>query len=146
MASDVNKAFLLDKDEFVRLSLSKILQKYGFQVEEISDLSELEPLKKEASRSLVLADVELEALQQWAPLIQKWKTHFIFMSPQITEESGTFLKNLGIRRMIKKPVEPEALKKAIRNLCPGRAKARGACAGPERRKGSRSLKKGGEET
>jgi len=30
-------AFILDKDEFVRLSLNKILKKYGFQTEEIED-------------------------------------------------------------------------------------------------------------
>ncbi len=35
-------AFILDKDEFVRLSLSKILSKYGFEVEEMEDLSQLE--------------------------------------------------------------------------------------------------------
>ena len=35
-------AFIIDKDEFVRLSLNKILNKYGFQVEEIDDFSQLE--------------------------------------------------------------------------------------------------------
>ena len=34
-------AFILDKDEFVRLSLNKILKKYGFHVEEIEDFSQL---------------------------------------------------------------------------------------------------------
>jgi hypothetical protein len=39
-------AFILDKDEFVRLSLNKILKKYGFQTEEIEDFSQLEKRKK----------------------------------------------------------------------------------------------------
>ena len=34
-------AFILDKDEFVRLSLNKILNKYGFRVEEIEHFSQL---------------------------------------------------------------------------------------------------------
>ena len=40
-------AFIIDKDQFVRLSLNKILKKYGFQVEEVEDFSELEMRKKD---------------------------------------------------------------------------------------------------
>jgi ActR/RegA family two-component response regulator len=42
-------AFILDKDEFFRLSLKKILEKYGFHVEEIEDFSQLEKRKKDLS-------------------------------------------------------------------------------------------------
>ena len=47
-------AFILDKDEFVRLSLNKILKKYGFQVEEIEDFSQLEKRKKEIEGGMIL--------------------------------------------------------------------------------------------
>jgi len=42
MSERVKWAFVIDRDEFVRLSLNKILQKYGFQVVEIEDFSQLE--------------------------------------------------------------------------------------------------------
>jgi len=45
MKEKLRWAFILDKDEFVRLSLNKILKKYGFQTEEIEDFSQLEKRK-----------------------------------------------------------------------------------------------------
>ena len=45
MKEKLKWAFILDKDEFVRLSLNKILKKYGFQTEEIEDFSQLEKRK-----------------------------------------------------------------------------------------------------
>jgi len=56
-------AFILDKDEFVRLSLNKILKKYGFQTEEIEDLSQLEKRKKDVDGGMILADVEMDVLE-----------------------------------------------------------------------------------
>jgi len=138
-------AFILDKDEFVRLSLNKILNKYGFQVEEIEDFSQLESRRKEIERGIVLADVEMDVLEKWVPLVKKCEGHFIFMSPLITEELNLRLKKMGIRRMIKKPVEPRVLKRVIREICP----AEEACLpslSKGRRKGSRSIQKGGEQT
>ncbi len=38
MMEKVRYAFILDKDEFFRLSLNKMLRKYGFQVEEVEVL------------------------------------------------------------------------------------------------------------
>lgn len=138
-------AFILDKDEFFRLSLNKILHKYGFQVEEIEDLSQLEDRKKEIDQGVVLADVEPDVLEKWLPLFKKGIDHFILMSPQITDELKVRLKKMGIRRMIKKPVEPGILKKVIREICPFQEEcffspARG------REKGCRSIQKGGEPT
>jgi ActR/RegA family two-component response regulator len=40
------RAFILDRDEFFRLSLNKILKKYGFEVEEIEDFSQPGRAKK----------------------------------------------------------------------------------------------------
>ncbi len=40
------------------------------------------------------------------------------MSPLMTEELTLRLKKMGIRRMIKKPVEPRLLKRVIREICP----------------------------
>ena len=66
MKKRIKCAFILDKDEFVRLSLNKILNKYGFQVEEIEDFSQLEDRKKEIDRGIVLADVEIDVLGKMA--------------------------------------------------------------------------------
>ena len=49
-------AFILDKDQFFRLSLNKILKKYGFEVEEIEDLSQIDKRKKEVEEGVVLAE------------------------------------------------------------------------------------------
>lgn len=138
-------AFIIDKDEFVRLSLNKILNKYGFQVEEIEDLSQLEDRKKEIDRGIVLADVEPDVLEKWIPRLKKWIDHFILMSPQITDELKLRLKKMGIRRMIKKPVEPGVLKKVILEICPSQE---GCFSSPlgGREKGCRSIQKGGEST
>jgi FixJ family two-component response regulator len=56
MKESVRKAFIMDHDEFVRLSLNKILRKYGFEVEEIEDFSQLEGRKKEIEAGMILAD------------------------------------------------------------------------------------------
>ena len=138
-------AFILDKDEFVRLSLNKILNKYGFQVEEIEDFSQLESRRKEIERGIVLADVEMDVLEKWVPLVKKCEGHFIFMSPLITEELNLRLKKMGIRRMIKKPVEPRVLKRVIREICPAEEECIPSLS-QGRKKGSRSIQKGGEQT
>jgi len=97
-------AFILDKDEFVRLSLNKMLNKVGFHVEEIDDFSQLENRKKEIDRGIVLADVEMEALEKWIPLVRKWNDRFVLMSPLVTEELHIRLKKMGVRRINKKQI------------------------------------------
>src|SRR4030067_1296563 len=131
-------AFILDKDEFVRLSLNKILNKYGFQVEEINDFSQLEDRKKEIDRGIVLADVEMEVLEKWILLHKRWNSHFIFMSPLITDELMVRLKKMGIRCMIKKPVEPMLLKREIRQVYPSEEE-RSSSPDKGREKGSRPI-------
>ncbi len=138
-------AFILDKDEFVRLSLNKILNKYGFQVEEIEDFSQLEDRRKEIDRGIVLADVEMDVLEKWVPLVKKWNDHFIFMSPLFTEELNIYLKKMGIRRIIKKPVEPRILRRVIRDIYPTEEE-HSASSSKGHEKGSRSIQKGGEQT
>ena len=145
MKNAVKYAFILDKDEFVRLSLNKILNRYGFQVEEIGDFSQLEDRKKEIDRGIVLADVEVDALEEWLPLIKKWNQRFIFMSPLITEELALRLKKMGLRRMIKKPVEPRLLKRVIREICPS-AEGPLPSQAKGRSKDCHSVQKGGEST
>ena len=136
-------AFILDKDEFVRLSLSKILKKYGFQVEEIEDISELEKRKKEVKEGMILADIEIEALEKWFPLLKKWNDRFILMSPLVTDELIQRLKQKGIYRIIKKPVEPRRLRRVIRDISfPGEVKFSSPV---KKREGSRSKQKGGED-
>jgi FixJ family two-component response regulator len=109
-------AFIIDKDEFVRLSLNKILKKYGFQVEEIEDFSQLERRKKDVKRGMILADIEIEALEGQPPLIKKWNDRLILMSPLITDELTLRLRKIGIHRIIKKPVDPMILRKHIREI------------------------------
>lgn len=116
MKKKVKWAFILDRDEFVRLSLSKILKKYGFQVEEVEDLLQLENRKKEIREGMILADLELESIEKWLPLVKKWNDRFVLMSPLITDELKERLKQSGIHRIIKKPVEPGILRKVIKGI------------------------------
>jgi len=116
MKESVRWAFIFDKDQFVRLSLNRILQKYGFRVEEIEDFSQLERRKKEIKEGMILADVEIEVLEKWLPVLRKWSDRFVLMSPLITEDLALRLKKLGIRHVIKKPVEPRLLRKVIRDF------------------------------
>jgi DNA-binding NtrC family response regulator len=137
-------AFIIDKDEFVRLSLNKILNKYGFQVEEIEDLSQLESRKKDVKGGVVLADVEVEVLEEWLPLLKKWNDRFILMSPLITDDLTLRLKKIGIYRIIKKPVDPRLLRKVIRMISfPDEVKAPSLV---KKREGSLFSQKGGEGT
>lgn len=135
-------AFIIDKDEFVRLSLNKILKKYGFQVEEIEDISQLERRKKDVKGGMILGDVEIEVLEGWLPLLRKWNDRFILMSPLITEELTLRLKKIGIQRIIKKPVDPRILRRNIREISfPDAVKV--ASLG-KKREGSHVDQKGGE--
>ena len=109
-------AFILDKDEFVRLSLNKILKKYGFEVEEIEDLSQLEQRKKEISEGMILADMEVEAMEEWLPFLKKWSNRFILMSPLVTDDYTARVKRIGIPRIIRKPVDPRMLRRVIREM------------------------------
>jgi DNA-binding response OmpR family regulator len=109
-------ALIIDKDEFVRLSLNKILKKYGFQVEEIEDFSQFDRRRKDIRGGMILADVEIEALEGQLPLLRKWDGRFILMSPLITDELILRLKKIGIQRIIKKPVDPRILRRHIREI------------------------------
>jgi FixJ family two-component response regulator len=118
MKERVKWAFILDKDEFVRLSLGKILKKYGFQVEEIEEISQLEKRKKDIEGGIILADLEIDVLERWLPLLKRQGDRFVLMTPLVTDELALRLKKIGIRRIIKKPVEPKLLKRVIREISP----------------------------
>jgi len=106
-------AFILDKDEFVRLSLNKILKKYGYCVQEIEDFSELEKRKKDIEEGMILADLEIDVLERWTSLLRRWNDRFVLMTPLITDELTIRLEKIGVRRIMKKPVEPRLLKRVI---------------------------------
>ena len=106
MKKELKWAFILDRDEFVRLSLNKILNKYGFHVEEIEDFSQLEKRKKDVEGGMILADVEFDVLERGFPLLKKWCDRFVLMTPLVSDELTIRLKKMGIRRIIKKPVDP----------------------------------------
>lgn len=144
MKGKTRRAFILDRDEFVRLSLNKILNKYGFQVEEIEDISQLEKRKKEIKEGMILADLEIEVLERWLPLLRKWNDRFILMSPLVTDELIQRLKKLGIHRIIKKPVEPRLLRRVIREISfPDEVRVPSSVKKGE---SSRFSQKGGEDT
>ena len=109
-------AFILDKDEFVRLSLNKILKKYGFQTEEIEDFSQLEKRKKDVDGGMILADVEIDVLEKDFPFLKRWNDRFVLMTPLVTDELALRLKKMGIHRVMKKPVDPRLLRKVIREI------------------------------
>jgi DNA-binding NtrC family response regulator len=144
MKEKMKWAFILDKDEFVRLSLNKILKKYGFHVEEIEDFSQLEKRKKDIEGGMILADVEIEVLEKGFPLLKKWNNRFILMTPLVTDELTLLLKKMGIHRIIKKPVDPRLLRKAIREISfPDEVKA---SSFGKKGEGSHFIQKGGEVT
>jgi FixJ family two-component response regulator len=116
MNEKVKWAFVIDRDEFVRLSLNKILQRYGFQVVEIEDFSQLEGREKEIRGGVILGDVEMEMLERKPPFLKKWGDRFILVSPSITDEIAPRLKKMGIQHIVKKPVDPRMLRRAIRQI------------------------------
>ena len=137
-------AFIIDKDEFVRLSLNKILKKYGFHVEEIEDISQLEKRKKDVEGGMILADVEIDVLEKRFSLLKRWNNRFILMTPLVTDELTLRLKKMGIHRIMKKPVDPRLLRKVIREISfPIGAKAPSF---GKKGEGSHSIQKGGEVT
>jgi len=116
MKESVRKAFIMDHDEFVRLSLNKILRKYGFEVEEIEDFSQLEGRKKEIEAGMILADVGNQDLERWSLFLKKWNDRFILMTALVADELNPCLEKTGICHILKKPVEPKALRKVIRKI------------------------------
>jgi DNA-binding NtrC family response regulator len=142
MKEKLKWAFILDKDEFVRLSLNKILKKYGFHVEEIEDFFQLEKRKKDIESGMILADVEMDVLEKGFPLLKKWNDRFILMTPQVTDELNIRLKKMGICRIIKKPVDPRLLRKIIREISfPDEVKT---SSFGKKREGSHLIQKGGD--
>ena len=137
-------AFIIDKDEFVRLSLNKILKKYGFHVEEIEDISQLEKRKKDVEGGMILADVEIDVLEKRFSFLKRWNNRFILMTPLVTDELTLRLKKMGIHRIIKKPVDPRLLRKAIREISfPNEVKTPSL---GKKGEGSHFIQKGGEVT
>jgi DNA-binding NtrC family response regulator len=137
-------AFIIDKDEFVRLSLNKILKKYGFHVEEIEDISQLEKRKKDVEGGMILADVEIDVLEKRFSLLKRWNNRFILMTPLVTDELTLRLEKMGIHRIIKKPVDPRLLRKAIREISfPNEVKTPSL---GKKGEGSHFIQKGGEVT
>jgi DNA-binding NtrC family response regulator len=137
-------AFIIDKDEFVRLSLNKILKKYGFHVEEVEDISQLEKRKKDVEGGMILADVEIDVLEKRFSLLKRWNNRFILMTPLVTDELTLRLKKMGIHRIIKKPVDPRLLRKAIREISfPNEVKTPSL---GKKGEGSHFIQKGGEVT
>ena len=135
-------AFILDKDEFVRLSLNKILKKYGFHVEEIEDFFQLEKRKKDVEGGMILADVEIDVLEKGFSVLKKWNDRFILMTPLVSDELTIRLKKMGIHRIIKKPVDPRLLRKVIREISfPDGVKTPSF---GKKGEGSHSIQKGGE--
>lgn len=137
-------AFIIDRDEFVRLSLNKILNKYGFHVEEIEDISQLEKRKKDVEGGMILADVEIDLLEKRISLLKRWNNRFILMTPLVTDEITLRLKKMGIHRIIKKPVDPRLLRKAIREISfPDEVKTPSL---GKKGEGSHFIQKGGDVT
>ena len=135
-------AFILDRDEFVRLSLNKILKKYGFQTEEIEDFSQLEKRKKDVDGGMILADVEIDVLEKDFPFLKRWNDRFVLMTPLVTDELAFRLKKMGIHRVMKKPVDPRLLRKVIREI--SFSDGEKAPSFGKKGEGSHFIQKGGE--
>ena len=107
---------MIDKDEFVRLSLNKILKKYGFEVEEVEDVTELEGRRKDLEGGIILADLDAAELEKWSSLLKRWNDRFILMTLQVNDDLTPCLEKLGVHHVLKKPVEPKLLKRTIRKI------------------------------
>jgi len=142
MKEKLKWAFILDKDEFVRLSLNKILKKYGFQTEEIEDFSQLEKRKKDIEGGMILADVEVDVLEKGFPFLKRWNDRFVLMTPLVTDELALRLKKMGVHRIMKKPVDPRLLRKVIREI--SFPKGEKAPLFGKKGEGSHFIQKGGE--
>lgn len=116
MKEKKNWVFILDKDEFVRLSLKKILDRYGFKVEEIDHFSQLEKRKKDLKKGVIIVDMDIGEIENEIHFLKKWIDRLILMSASTTEELLDRLKKLGIKHIIKKPVEPNILRKTLREI------------------------------
>lgn len=84
---------------------------------------------------MILADVEIEVLEKWIPLLRRWNERFILMTPLVSDELTARLKQIGVHHILKKPVEPRLLKKVIHKISPpeeGKTPSSG-----EKREGSR---------
>ena len=142
MKEKLKWAFILDKDEFVRLSLNKILKKYGFQTEEIEDFCQLEKRKRDIEGGIVFADVEIDVLEKDFAFLKRWSDRLILMIPLVTDELTVRLKKMGIHRIMKKPVDPRLLRKVIREISfPDGEKA---SSFGKKGEGSHFIQKGGE--
>ena len=120
------------------------MKKYGFQVEEIEDFYQLEKRKKDIEGGMILADVDIDVLEKGFPLLKKWGRRFILMTPLVTDELNIRLKKMGIRHIIKKPVDPRLLRKVIREISfPDEVKTPSF---GEKGEISHSIQKGGEVT
>jgi DNA-binding NtrC family response regulator len=136
-------AFILERDQFFRLSLKKILKKYGFEVEEIEHFSELEGRRKEIEDGMILADAEPEQLERSVSLIRRWNDRFILMTALLSPDLAERTKRLGVQHILKKPVEPKHLRKVIEKISfPDDLKTRSS---GKKSEGSRLHEKGGEK-
>ena len=112
-------------------------------MEEVEDFFRLERRKKDVEEGMILADVEIEVLEGWLPLVRKWGDRIILMTPLVTDELKFRLKKIGIHRIMKKPVEPRLLRRVIREISfPGEAKIPSL---GKKGEGSRFNEKGGED-
>jgi DNA-binding NtrC family response regulator len=116
MKERVKRAFIMDGDEFVRLSLNRILKKYGFVVEEIEDFSQLEGRRRDIEAGMILADMDIQTIEKWSPFLKRWNERFILMTPLSTDELTPRLEKAGISHILKKPVEPERLRRVIQKI------------------------------
>jgi DNA-binding response OmpR family regulator len=146
MKEKLKWAFILDKDEFVRLSLNKILKKYGFHVEEIEDFFQLEKRKKDIEGGMILADADIDVLEKGFPFLKKWSRRFILMTPLVNDELVIRLKKMGIRHIIKKPVDPRLLRKVIREISFPDGVKTPSFGEKGESESSHSIQKGGEVT
>jgi len=65
---------------------------------------------------MILADVEIDVLEKSSPFLKRWNDRFVLMTPLVTDELDLRLKKMGIRRIMKKPVDPRLLRKVIREI------------------------------
>jgi CheY-like chemotaxis protein len=118
----VSKILVIDDSKPVSIFLRRCLEKAGFEVEEWLPRSELEIPHhiKTSAPDLILTDYFMPGLSGSAVARHAFaaprRIPVIVLTALREEESIAKLLRLGVRQVLNKPIEPEVLLQAVRDV------------------------------
>jgi DNA-binding NarL/FixJ family response regulator len=114
------KILVIEDSNLMKLYLRRCLENHGFEVEDWTPLSAMEVPDKITSSApdLVLTDYQMAGCNgaTVARMVQKAnpKVPVIGLTADRSEEIVTNLKKFNVKQILYKPVDPEALAKAVK--------------------------------